>query len=189
VVIPKFVPLPPPPPPPCKAGFWQCASPQAHLAIITGGGLLLLLLLLIGWLIWHPTPYGTLYNIPQVRAGKTRPDPEDYAEVRLGSKRTWQNALFHRSVITSDELSRHPDAKGNLDFDMARFELVARRGKLDQQGISSKIGKAMYIRPAPNNQVPMKVKTEQQALEVVGPTPLRSNSIIIINGVPRASYS
>lgn len=189
VVIPQYV---APPPPPCHKGFWQCASLRIQATIIGGSAalLFLLLLLLVGW-FWRrqPVPSGTLSNIPKPRRGQTRPDPEDYATVRLGSKRSWQNRLLHRSVITSGELHRHPDAKGNFDFDLAHFEFVARRGSIDDGGGTRKHGSITYIRPIVGNLIDIKVKSGNDVLKVSGEIPLRNHSTILINGEPKISYS
>lgn len=184
VVIPKYI---PPPPPPCHVGFWQCASPQTHTLIIGGGIMLLfLLLLLFLWWLWHrqPAPSGTVYGIPP----RGKYDPEDIAEVRLGSKRKLEDYLFRRSVITSEELSRHPDAKGNLFFNMARFELVARNGKAAQNGQSAG-GRGMYIRQAQGNITDIKVRNGAQEIPVAEETPLGSNSSIFVDRVEVARYS
>jgi|GEM_PF-1418580 len=190
VVIPKYI---PPPPPPCRGNLWQCTSPSLHSLAISGLVLLLLLLLLLLFLsLWRrqPAVFGTVYNIPQPRRGKTRPDPEDAVEVRLDSHRTLRHRLMSRGLITSDELTRHPDAKGELHFDMARFELVARRGSAQEEEVSrNKKGWMMFIRPAPDNVVPIKVKAGNKLLPVTGEVPLESNSIIIVNEQPKASYS
>jgi hypothetical protein len=170
--------------------YWQ----EYHTGILAISiPAIILILLFILLLLWfrQPAPCGTIYNIQRPRPGNLRPDPEDDIEVRLGSKRTLRNRLFHRSVITSTELLKHPDAHGNFDFDSALFELVAKHGKLDDEegSPSRKKGCIMYIRPAEGNVPSIKVKTEKQLLTVMNETPLASGSIIFIDGVPRASYS
>ena len=187
VIIPKYIPLPPPPPKPCHGNLWQCSSQQTHTLIIGAGILLLfLLLLLFIWWLWYrqPAPSGTIYGIPP----RGKYDPEEIAEVRLGSKRRLEDYLFHRSVITSEELSRHPDAKGDLFFNTARFELVARNGKAAQNGQASG-GRGMYIRQTQGNSTDIKVRSGAQETPVAEETPLGSNSSIIVDKVEVARYS
>ncbi|MFL5626738.1 MAG: hypothetical protein ACJ788_14230 [Ktedonobacteraceae bacterium] len=175
VVIPKYI----PPQPPCHAGFWQCASSQVYAVVIGGVPVLLLLILFLLWLR-QPVPYGVLSSISEPRRSKLRPDPEDFVEVRLGSRRTFQNRLFQRSIITSEELRRHPDARGAFDFDLAQFEFVAKR---------SRKGPMMYIRAQHGNRGDIKLEVGNQVLSINDEIVLTPNSSIIINGQPRASYS
>jgi hypothetical protein len=188
VVIPKYI---PPPPPPCGASFWQCVLLQANLVAISSAIPLLLLLLLL--ILWYrqPVPFGMLLNIPKSSRNRARSDwdEDDYIKIPLGRKRILWNRLFHRSVITSDELREI--SIGRLSFDKAHLEFVAKRGKAARTGDSDRKETLMFVQPAADNRInDIKVQAGGEEFHVMRnkPQPLRSGSIIVVNGTPKARY-
>lgn len=198
--VPK---APPPPPYVCKKGVAQCFWEQYHTVIIGITPLVLLLLaILIVFLILQSRPplVGTITNIPSTR----RYTPEDISTVSLG-KRPFFEKLLHKSVIESDELRRHPDAKGNLDFDIAKFALVAKSahgaakgtGK-DNAGMNGHgssgytgSGKGVYIRPLRGNVADIEVRKQGQnmSIPVTEDVPLESGDIVRIEKKDNFQYS
>ena len=94
--------------------------------------LLLLLLVLILWLLWRrqPTPFGILSTAPSLRR-RRRGDEDEEASVALKAveeSHPFMQRVFHRSILTSREIEKHRDASGNIDFDLASFDLIFTKG-------------------------------------------------------------
>ena len=145
--------------------------------------LLLLLVLLIFWLIWsqQPTPFGTLRTPPSPARRRRRDDDDDEATLSLAlveAAHPLRQRIFQRSRLTSNDISRHPDAKGNFDFDLASFDLLFKRGHVAK--IKSTAMEEIIIKREDNQSE--KVEQGQSAL-------LRNGDIIYIANKDRAIFS
>lgn len=166
--IPLVAPLPTPTH--CRGGISiSCLLQQYHTqAVLLPLLAVILFAALLGlWWCMLPSPFGTLREPVSQGYGRRRDDKEPLS-VRLGTFRTLQQRLLHKSVIDSREIERHPDAGGRLDFRTAHFAIQYR-------------GRIAYIRQARGNGSTIKVVTRQKMVDLRNGTPMRLDDGSVIN--------
>ena len=170
----------------CAVGDLGCYWQAYHTPILAISiPLALLIALLIAWLIWRsqPTPVGSLSNIPigATRGRRSRSwEPEqDLFIATLGQHRSLANQIFHRKIITSQELQDYPGISGYIQLAGKNFELIGK--KLKETAIKKpkdESAEIVLLREGGS----MKV---EQGSDV----PLQNGDIIRINGEDIAKYS
>jgi hypothetical protein len=200
------------PPRKCTLPAWQCFVQEHQTQILILVPLaLLLLLLLIFWLVCarQPVPKGRLSDVPIADTNRRRPRGQSYQGydnddnhfmVVLGTHRTLFKRMCQKSVISSEEIRRHPDANGNFNPLPAKFELVATCKKCTQ-GKQRKCANVLdndkvkncqnlvHIREAKGNMADFTIKTTTGIVSVGNNcVPLESGDIIRVDGNDVALY-